>query len=60
VTRNKCQTTRTAKPVTGGSCDWNDGCDPNGQTVFCLFRGVGHGWASGATEASWSFFKQYL
>ena len=60
VQRNRCSTQVETKPVSGGSCEWSTGCDPNGQTVWCKFTGVAHNWAAGATEASWSFFKQYL
>jgi polyhydroxybutyrate depolymerase len=58
--RNSCNGQRENRPVSGGTCQWSQGCDPNGQTVYCLFNGVGHAWAMGATEASWSFFKEYL
>lgn len=58
--RNKCGTEFETKDVAGGKCDWYKGCDPNGQTVFCSFFGVGHAWADGATDAVWDFFKMYL
>ncbi|HKP62319.1 MAG TPA: PHB depolymerase family esterase [Polyangiales bacterium] len=58
--RNKCGTQFETKEVMGGSCDWYKDCDPNGQVVFCSFRGVGHAWAGGATDAVWNFFKSYL
>jgi polyhydroxybutyrate depolymerase len=58
--RNSCDSTFETKPVSGGHCDWYEGCDENGQTVYCEFDGVGHSWASGATDAVWSFFKSYL
>ncbi|HKU43477.1 MAG TPA: PHB depolymerase family esterase [Polyangiales bacterium] len=58
--RNKCGTAFETKQVMGGSCDWYKDCDPNGQTVFCSFRGVGHAWAGGATDAVWNFFELYL
>lgn len=57
--RNSCMNTFETRMVTGGSCEWYDGCDPNGQTVYCEFAGVAHGWAPGATEAVWEFFKSY-
>lgn len=58
--RNGCGTTFDTKMVSGGHCDWYKDCDANGQTVYCEFDGVGHSWASGATDAVWSFFKGYL
>jgi polyhydroxybutyrate depolymerase len=58
--RNKCGTQFDTKMVMGGSCDWYKDCDPNGQTVFCSFNGVGHAWAGGATDAVWNFFQMYL
>lgn len=60
IPRNSCESTFETKPVSGGHCDWYEGCDANGQTVYCEFDGVGHAWASGATDAVWSFFKSYL
>jgi polyhydroxybutyrate depolymerase len=58
--RNGCGAMFDTKMVGGGHCDWYKDCDPNGQTVYCEFDGVGHSWASGATDAVWSFFKGYL
>jgi poly(3-hydroxybutyrate) depolymerase len=58
--RNKCGTEFETKMVDGGKCDWYKNCDPNGQTVFCSFFGIGHNWAPGATNAVWDFFKMYL
>jgi polyhydroxybutyrate depolymerase len=58
--RNHCSKEFDTKPAMGGSCDWYKGCDPNGQTVFCSWNGVGHAWAPGAAPAVWSFFKQYM
>jgi polyhydroxybutyrate depolymerase len=58
--RNKCGSKFETKMAMGGSCDWYQDCDANGQTVFCSFNGVGHAWARGATDAVWNFFKGYL
>jgi polyhydroxybutyrate depolymerase len=60
IQRNGCTSQFESKPVQGGTCEWYSGCDPNGQTVFCEFAGVGHSWAGGATDAVWSFFQSYL
>ncbi|MEY4575403.1 MAG: hypothetical protein RL701_106 [Pseudomonadota bacterium] len=60
LARNKCGAKFDTKMVMGGSCDWYQDCDANGQTVFCSFNGIGHAWARGATDAVWNFFKSYL
>jgi polyhydroxybutyrate depolymerase len=72
VERNHCSKDVVSKDVKGGHCEWSQGCPPGGQVVYCLFDGMGHVWAGGASgqmfgdpnfesasELSWSFFKNY-
>ena len=68
--RNGCATTTHSVTVTGGHCDYSDGCPADGQVVLCSFDNMSHVWAGGtgtfgdatkasATDLGWSFFKQY-
>jgi poly(3-hydroxybutyrate) depolymerase len=60
IQRNGCDDQFDRESFTGGHCDWYRGCDPDGQTVYCLFDGVGHSWANGASQRVWDFFKATL
>ena len=72
VAKNGCSKTVQTEVVDGGSCEISQGCPPDGQVELCLFSGMGHAWAGGApnltfsdpnyasaTELEWAFFKTY-
>jgi hypothetical protein len=68
--KNGCGPGVDSKPVKGGTCEYSQGCPPDGQVVFCKFDGMSHHWAGGApsvgnpkfesaAELGCSFVKQY-
>jgi polyhydroxybutyrate depolymerase len=60
IKRNKCSDKFETKPSGTGTCDWYQGCDPNGQLAFCSYP-VAHNWGGNdATKEVWKFFKTYL
>jgi poly(3-hydroxybutyrate) depolymerase len=61
IERNGCDNDFEMRPTPGGNCEWYNGCDENGQTVYCEYTGVAHSWAGeNASAAVWDFFKTYL
>ncbi|HEX3346043.1 MAG TPA: PHB depolymerase family esterase [Polyangiaceae bacterium] len=71
--RNGCAATLTTTAVTGGQCDYYDGCPADGQVAVCVMHGMGHCWAGGAadggifscpafasaTQLQWAFYEKY-
>ena len=70
VAHNGCGAAVERVAVTGGHCEYSQGCPADGQVALCLFDGMDHGWAGGqgsygfpdyesASELGWAFFKKY-
>jgi polyhydroxybutyrate depolymerase len=70
VAHNGCSAAIESVAVTGGHCEYSQGCPADGQVALCLFDGMDHGWAGGqgsygfpnyesASELGWAFFKKY-
>ncbi len=72
VAKNGCSTDVDSQPVKNGHCEWSKGCPADGQVVLCLFDNLGHAWAGGApnqsfsdpnfesaTALTWDFFRHY-
>lgn len=71
ATLNGCSQITENRPVKKGHCEFSVGCPADGQVVLCLFDGMDHGWAGGASasysfpdyesaaELGWSFFRTY-
>jgi polyhydroxybutyrate depolymerase len=70
ASRNGCRSEVERTEVTGGHCEYSQGCPNGGQVALCLFDDMPHGWAGGqgsygfpeyepASELGWAFFKKY-